>query len=71
MVFVHLGLHNGGSNNPLGMKANTANFIFFIIFMSREFRHDAGRFCVLSGTNYYRKVLKISFKAKIRTSQGR
>ena len=55
----------------VGIKTNTANFVFFIIFMSREFRHDARRFCVLPGTNYYRKGLKISFKAKIRTSQGR
>ena len=54
---------------PLGIKTNAANVIVFCIIMSREFRDDTRRFCVQPGTNYYRKVLKISFKANIRTSQ--
>ena len=65
MVFVHLGLwHKDGSNNSLGIKAKAANII-----VSEYLCHGNTR-RVLCTTNYYKKVLKISFKVKIRTSQG-
>ena len=42
-------------------------FICFFVKGTREFQDDTRVLCT---TNYYRKKIKTSFKAKIRTSQG-